>query len=167
MLWCSVRLAGFSPSPSPPQPAKVVFVQTWPGLYVSTRFFPSKDGPAACYPPVAVGGEPTPQTNDEWRKALRAHFAFAHALFLSVAQRNTYWFYGGIWYPSNTGILACPDDTEKCPAPPEWYPDLDRPLGTPLGPRERVEDYVWRRQFEHASVWVDLRRPNASKVTFF
>ena len=46
---------------------------------------------------MANGGEPTPQNNAEWRAALRAHFAFAHALFLTVAEVNTYWFYGGYW----------------------------------------------------------------------
>jgi hypothetical protein len=97
---------------------KVVFVQTWPGLYVSTQFSPSKTGPAKVYPP---GGEPTPQNNSQWRNALREHYNFAQALFLSVAEANTFWFYGGYWYSSTTGYLPCPDDLDSCPAPPEWF----------------------------------------------
>lgn len=146
---------------------KLVFVQTWPGMYVSTKFWPDKSGPASCYPPVSAGGEPTPQNNSQWREALRKHFSFAHALFLSVAEPNTYWFYGGVWYPSNTGIISCPHDPSSCPAPPEWYPDLKRPLGAPRGPRMRIGDYKWRREFEHAAVFVDLRMPQDCNVTFF
>ena len=48
----------------------------------------------------------------------------------------------------------------------EWYPDLKKPLGKPLGPRVETSPYVWDRQFEHASVHLDLNRPNASKVVF-
>eukprot|EP00939_MAST-03C_sp_MAST-3C-sp1_P002721 g2721.t1 len=63
---------------------KTVFVQTWPGMYSGVQE----------YPPVANGGEPTPKTNDEWRDALRRHFPFAHALALTVARENVFWFYG-------------------------------------------------------------------------
>lgn len=75
--------------------SKMVFVQTWPGLYAATSFTPSAKGPARVYPPVANGGEPTPQNNAQWMSALREHFGFAHALFLTVAAPNVYWFYGG------------------------------------------------------------------------
>jgi len=146
--------------------SKMVFVQTWPGLYSATGFTPRGSTPANVYPPVANGGEPTPQNNAEWRAALREHFGFAHALYLSIAEPNIYWFYGGYWYPSNTGIIACPEDPDACPAPPEWYPALNRPLGAPLGPRTLVAPYVWTREFEHASVRLDLNQPNASAVNF-
>jgi hypothetical protein len=71
---------------------KVVFVQTWPGLYANTQFNPNagNNHHASVYPPVANGGEPSPQNNDEWRAALREHFTFAHALFLSIAEANMY-----------------------------------------------------------------------------
>lgn len=74
--------------------------------------------------------------------------------------------YRRYWYPSTTGIVACPEDPTSCPAPPEWYPDLTRSLGAPLGPRTLVSPYVWSREFEHATVHLDLNRPNASAVTF-
>lgn len=145
--------------------SKVVFMQTWPGLYCKTKFHPSADEPAEVYPPVTNGGEPTPQTTEEWQSALRNHFQFAHALFLSVAASNVYWMYGGVWYGPD-GYLDCPEDPTSCPAPPEWYPDLEKKLGAPLGPRKMVSPYVWTRRFEHASVLLDLNRPNASSVTF-
>ena len=141
--------------------SKTVFLQTWPGLYTTTGFL---DG--TVFPPVANGGEPSPTNVSMWRAALREHFAFAQALFLTVAAPNIFWFYGGYWYPSTTGIVACPDDPASCPAPPEWYPDLDKDLGKPLGARKPVGPYAWEREFEHASVHLDLFRPKASKVTF-
>jgi len=72
--------------------SKAVFMQTWPGLYATTGF---NDG--TVYPPVANGGEPSPRNNSEWRDALRAHFGFAHALYLSVAQDNVWWMYAAYW----------------------------------------------------------------------
>lgn len=146
--------------------SKLVFVQTWPGMYVNTAFTPTSKGPAKVYPPVSAGGEPSPQNNDEWRDALREHFGFAHALYLTIAAPNVFWFYGGYWYPSTTGIIACPTDLSSCPAPPEWYPPLNKPLGAPVGPRVEISPYVWKREFAHATVLLDLNRPNASSVTF-
>jgi len=68
--------------------SKLVFMQTWPGLYVQTSFNPTSTSPAEVYPP---GGEPTPQSMAEWRDALKSHFTFAHALYLSIAEPNIYW----------------------------------------------------------------------------
>jgi len=145
---------------------KQVFVQTWPGLYSRTGFTPRGAQPATVYPPVANGGEPTPQNNAEWRAALLEHFGFAHALFLSIAEPNMYWMYAGYWYDSSTGYIACPEDLNSCPAPPGWYPDLEKPLGEPLGARVEIAPYVWTRKFEHATVHLDLNHPKASVVTF-
>ena len=90
--------------------SRTVFIQTWPGLYSGVQK----------YPPVSAGGEPTPTNNDEWRNALRSHFPLAQAVFLSVAEENVFWFYGGTWYTADTGYIACPEDPSSCPAPPEW-----------------------------------------------
>jgi hypothetical protein len=163
--------------------SKIVFVSTWPGLYVDV----------GKYPPVANGGEPTPKTNDQWRDALRSHFGFNQAMFLSVAEANAYWYvasqpigalwitthpppptlppaalrsYGGTWYGVHTGMVDCPENRNSCPTPPEWYPDLDKPLGAPLGKRVEVAPYVFRREFEHATVHLDLNMPNRSKTTY-
>ena len=67
--------------------SKTVFVQTWPGMYTATGFTPRGKVPAHVYPaypayPGCKDCEPTPQSNAEWRDALRRHFGFAQALFL-------------------------------------------------------------------------------------
>lgn len=145
--------------------SKVVFVQTWPGLYCDTNFDPSPDKPAKVYPPVANGGKPTPQSTREWQHALREHFEFARALFLSIAASNVYWMYGGIWYDER-GYLNCPNDPSSCPAPLEWYPGLlvQKKLGPPLGPRKMISPCVWTRNMTR--VLLNLNQPNASTVTF-
>ena len=83
-------------------------------LLLGTSFTPSGKTPASVYPP---GGEPTPQSNAEWRESLINHFDFAHALYLSVAEENIYWMYAGYWYESHTGYLPCPEDLDSCAAP--------------------------------------------------
>ena len=138
--------------------AKTVFVQTWPGLMSTTGF---TDG--SVFPP---GGEKSPRNNADWVVALRANFGFAHALALTIAAPNVFWMYGGYWYDARTGYLPCPDDPSSCAHVPEWFPDLDKPLGAPLGARKLVAPYVWEREFEHASVRLDLNVRNQSKVTF-
>ena len=83
--------------------SKTVFVQTWPGMYTATGFTPRGSTPAHVYPsyPGCRDCEPTPQNNDQWRDALRRHFSFAQALFLSIAEPNMYCalcvFGGALW----------------------------------------------------------------------
>ena len=140
-----------------------VFISTWPGPYTNVDFYPKPDGtPAKVYPDSMH----TPQNNDEWRAALRKYFTFNHALYLTLAQPNVYWFYGAVWYESNEGYIACPEDTNSCPAPPEWYPDLVQPLGKPLNNRTEVEPYVYTREFENCSVRLDLKDPSSSYVKY-
>lgn len=64
----------------------------------------------------------------------------------------------GWWYQLATGYVPCPDDPTSCACPDEWYPNLARPTGKPLGPRRRVgaSGHVWARDFEKLSVQVDL-----------
>ena len=86
------------------------------------------------------------------------------APYLIVAEKNV--FLGYAWFYSvQTGWAPCPDAPGTCTAPPQWYPDLQRPLGEPLGPAQR-NGTVWTRSFAHASVYVDLADRTASRVTF-
>ena len=48
----------------------------------------------------------------------------------------------------------------------EWYPDLKKPLGAPKGPRVEISPYVWTREFEYASVRLDLNKRENSAVTY-
>ena len=50
-------------------------------------------------------------------------------------------------------------------APAEWYPDLRRPIGKPLGAAAKTGT-VYVREFEHARAYVDLSDRSKSKVTW-
>ncbi len=72
--------------------------------------------------------------------------SYYQAAFLIGAQEYSYLQYGWGW-TLHTGPLCD-------------YPELQQPLGRPLGDAERESPDGWafRRQFEHADVWVDLER---------
>ena len=40
-------------------------------------------------------------------------------------------------YQLSTGYVPCPDDPASCACPDDWYPDLLKPTGAPLGPSGR------------------------------
>ena len=42
----------------------------------------------------------------------------------------------------------------------DWYPEFDKPLGPPKGEAKR-DGWTYRREFEHASVFVDLENMTA------
>jgi len=79
----------------------------------------------------------------ELLRLARERIAFPLACFLAAAQRNCYFCYS--WgYREFHGTF-------------DWRPEFDRPLGPPKG--EAVRDgWTYRRQFEHASVLVDLEK---------
>jgi hypothetical protein len=134
---------------------KTVVVALWPGL---------------CVTPFTSAGWPSwpgglqPNTTDGWRAALLDKHRFALAAFLTVAEVNVWMQYEG-WYGLNQGAIQCPTAPESCAAPLAWYPQLTQPLGAPLGPAVRAGN-VWRREFEHASVLLDLGEPENSGVVF-
>jgi hypothetical protein len=41
-----------------------------------------------------------------------------------------------------------------------WYPEFDRPLGPPKGEAAH-SGWIYSRELEHASVWVDLEHQSA------
>ena len=87
------------------------------------------------------------------------------APFLIMANENVFLQYGW-FYEGQDGNFPCPTDRGiECGMPSEWYPEFSRPLGPPKGPAVNV-GYVWTREFEHASVYVDARSRNASRVTW-
>ena len=63
-------------------------------------------------------------------------------------------------YQLSTGYVPCPKAPASCACPIDWYPDLARPTGAPLGPRKLLvgagSGHVWSRQFEKVRVAVDL-----------
>ena len=83
---------------------------------------------------------------EEKREIARNNITFPLAAFLVGAQENSYFIYN--WgYRIDNGCL-------------EWYPELDKPLGEPLGDKV-IEGWQLSREFKHASVWVDLETKTA------
>ena len=65
------------------------------------------------------------------------------------------------------GYIPCPAGIE-CGMPSEWFPEFTRPLGKPLADATVDDtDMVWKRSFEHANVYVDLKDRNSCKIDWF
>ena len=69
----------------------------------------------------------------------------------------------GAWlgrYADNQGFAPCRTHPGTCAFDPSFYSDyLKQPLGKPLGVRKAAGDYRWTREFEHATVTLDLKSP--------
>jgi len=83
-------------------------------------------------------------TNEYLASLSRERIAYYLAAFLIGAQENSYLQYGWGW--------------DLCTGPLCPQPELQRPLGKPLGEavRKSPESWVFHRQFEHVDVTVDL-----------
>lgn len=76
----------------------------------------------------------------------RERITFPLACFLAAAQPGSHFCYS--WgYTDRQGML-------------DAYPEFDRPLGAPKGEAKRA-GWTYRREFEHASVFVDLEKKTA------
>lgn len=83
---------------------------------------------------------------EEKQEISRKNITFPLAAFLAGAQEHSYIIYN--WgYRMNMGGL-------------EWYPEFDKPLGKPLDKME-IKGWELRRNYEHASVWVNLENKEA------
>ena len=98
------------------------------------------------------------QITNGWRNQLSKYLPFNLAAFLTVAGPRTY-FSQAVWYSAHQGYYPCPEAPDTCMAPQPWYPMLSRPLGNPKDKRVQIGDYKWRREFEHATVLLDLKDP--------
>lgn len=86
--------------------------------------------------------------HDELVKLSRERITFPLACFLVAAEANCYFCY--TWgYGVEHGTF-------------DWYPEFDKPLGAPKGEAKR-DGWKYTREFEHASVFVDLET-NAAKI---
>ena len=84
------------------------------------------------------------------------------ALFLLVATEHDFWIYSWFW-----GWYDYVGGNESSSIPPDFFPQAKCPLGEPAGPMQRVAGtWTFKRQFAHASVFVDLTNRTASKVDF-
>jgi hypothetical protein len=155
--------------------SKVVNVNYWPGPMIDLSKRKPGDNSSG-WPIYAPGDKENRAPNgtkaqvvEGWQHMLTKWFPFNLAMFLSVAGESTY-FTQSVWYASNQGSVACPADPDSCTAPSPFYPDMQRSLGPPLGPRTPVQiqqrdgtyttsKYKWVRHFQHAVVTVDLDEP--------
>ena len=93
-----------------------------------------------------VDGEAMRKPLEEKRALAAKNITFPLAAFLVGAQEHAYFIYN--WgYLSEMGCL-------------DWYPELDKKLGPPLADAKQT-GWVFERDFEHASVWVDLEKKEA------
>ena len=105
-----------------------------------------------------------PKTPADLKKAASELVELALAPFLIIVEPNV-WFSYAWFYEMNAGWVTCPSAPDSCTAPDNWYPEFDRPLGNALGQAVR-NGTVYTREFEHASVYVDLKDRTASKITW-
>lgn len=106
---------------------------------------------------VLVKGWPSPElhfqnknhknlSDEEKLRILRDGLEFSLAAFLIGAEDGCYFGYSWGWRAEEGWF--------------EWQPEFDKPLGLPKGPAVRTGN-VWRREFEHASVWLDAEKGEA------
>jgi len=82
----------------------------------------------------------------EKQEISKENITFPLASFLAGAQENSYFIYN--WgYRFKHGAT-------------DWYPEFDKPLGKPLHDM-KVNEWELTRDFEHASIWVDLETKEA------
>jgi hypothetical protein len=124
-------------------------IKGWPGPIVK-----QKDN----YPPNL----PAPTTPAEKAAIAASRFNSELAMFLLVAGEHDIWIYSWFWgFDDYAG--GQPDST----IPAKFFAEADCPLGAPKAPYTRKSGtWTYTREFEHASVFVDLENRNASKVTF-
>jgi len=124
-------------------------IKGWPGPIIQQKDM---------YPPNI----PTPKTPAELQKDALDRFNSELALFLLVAEAKDFWIYSWFW-----GIYDYIGGNPASSVPPNFFPEAKCKLGAPNGQFQRVAGtWTYKRQFEHASVLVDLNDRNASKVTF-
>ena len=78
---------------------------------------------------------------------------FYHACFLIGAQPQSYFQWNWGWNLADGNLVE--------------YPELVKPLGSPKGAYKRVnaEGWIFTREFEHASVWLNTETRKA-KITW-
>ena len=82
----------------------------------------------------------------ELARLAKKHITFPLAWFLVAAETNSYFCY--TWgYREMHGTF-------------DWYPEFDKLLGPPKGEAQR-DGWAYRREFKHASVFVDLENMTA------
>lgn len=95
-------------------------------------------------PDIAKAGGNPQSVNAAYEELSKKRLPFYLAAFLIGAQPNCYFQYGWGWTLQDGSLVD--------------YPELRKPLGRPLGDftRSAPDGWTFKREFEHASVWLDL-----------
>jgi len=132
---------------SPENKNRTLEIKSWPGPLISPKTWPNNT---------------IPKTTTGLRQMMTDEFNNALSYFLLIAEENHWWGYSLFWEISDY-IPFGKDHT----CPDNFYPHLHCKLGAPKGPAKRVSNtWVYTREFEYASVYVDLSNRAVSKVTW-
>ena len=105
----------------------------------------------------------TPMAGAERQQVAIARFNSELALFLLVAENTMYWMYSWFW-----GIdIWVPGQSDSQGPPAGGYPQAKCRLGAPIGPPKGPSAALtYTREYEHATVFVDLKNRSAGRVDF-
>ena len=104
----------------------------------------------------------TPTPGAERRQAMADRFNSELALFLLVAEDHMWWLYSWFW-GFDSFVPGQPDSD----VPTGFFPEAKCELGPPQGPPTRkAGTWTYTREYEHASVFVDLTNRSACHVDF-
>lgn len=138
----------FAMMASPVLANMTVQVKGWPGPLIAQKDM---------YPPTL----PQPTTPADFQKIAGERFNSELAFYLLIAEETRFWCYSWFW----SGADYVPKIAGSS-VPDEFYPEASCQLGAPLGSMKKVDETTYTREYEHASVLVDLKNRTNSKVAF-
>eukprot|EP00937_MAST-01D_sp_MAST-1D-sp2_P001452 g1452.t1 len=104
----------------------------------------------------------TPTPGAERQQAMAERFNSELALFLLVAEDHMWWLYSWFW-GFDSWVPGQPDSD----VPEGFFPQSKCALGLPKAPPTRKAGaWTYTREYEHASVFVDLTNRTACRVDF-
>ena len=124
------------------------FIKGWPGPIIDQRDI---------YPPTV----PQPVTRADFKQGATDRFNSELAFFLLVAEDHMYWQYSWFW-GFDDWVPNQPDSS----VPDNFFPQTKCQLGEPKGALVTNDNITFTREFQYASVWVNLNNRTESKVTF-
>jgi len=109
---------------------------------------------------------PNPTNIDEARICAANNLDFVLAAYLCGVHNERVYLSYSWWYRYDQGALPGSSSHTNYAAPEGWYPQLQSNLGAALGPATFDDDYFCQRDFEHASVSVDLSDPTSAVIVW-
>ena len=104
----------------------------------------------------------TPTPGVERQRAMAERFNSELAFFLLVAEDHMWWLYSWFW-----GFDSFVPGQRDSDVPTGFFPEAQCELGSPTGaPTRKPGTWTYTREYEHASVFVDLTNRTASHVRF-